>query len=705
MGGSIADRLNQLLQANGVDPSRIRVSSCDEKEVCLVEADRDIGDPWLTTFKTVDSLSEFVFQRTGFQLPAGVINPQANKVLSDWSSRGLSLSPGDFDRRAFAFHVRNDSSVPPSLSPFHQVTLKGHPDQHVPWTDPYLLAEWESFLLANGVTRAVYKEDNKLTTVYFFKDAPLVAVTQTENQVRFQFYDQKGNEILDKVFHKPEKPEVVIHQIVDNSSPQPEFYRIGVLGHILTVFAFFPESCSPDQKKQILFRIGETFRTLPASEIAHYLNPPPGEEKALRIVLATREEAMKRGFISQDSSNTVAGIYHSGENFTWLGLIGEGDPTLNSILHEIGGHADADLRVPENLVVITSPDQSALRDYYVWKVQKVATPDQIAAYEEALRLYKEMNSERDFNGFDYDLLGQVIDRFHEAASRHFLSTYALAGPRGIQDQALEPHEDYAEVRAIFLELLAPQQRGAQPVSFHELRSRDPLIVLMALGYLMDEYQVSEIGGIKREELFSEKAFREVLGIDLKSMKGKKLEVGDFRRTPEMRWVLDRKGPVLHTRVGFSVGEMNDYGRPVPTISGPEFSLRPGYRFRSQAVGIKLEQGFFSSRPVSPPSPSDPERPFAFGLHEEIGLWGQLMRENRGRAGAMVLLEPTVGFRSLDPGVGPRRNGLSVGGAVGAALLDGAFGLFLSGDYFQGGGVKGWRIGMAINVDLYHMFIR
>jgi hypothetical protein len=256
----------------------------------------------------------------------------------------------------------------------------------------------------------------------------------------------------------------------------------------------------------------------------------------------------------------------------------EGVPGL---IHEILGHALDDFLKPDsNYQMLSLSPDNPFREYFIWKLQKTFSPGEIKHFR---RLLEKSESEH-LSESERRKVESKLAPYLEKVREKFSSLYAMQGTEGILYQIEFPAEDVAVLMENFY-------KGLQEPVFVEFK--DPLFKLIGLYHLMNEYGVSKLGGIKKEEIFSRKAFKEVLGIDLDGMKemippyeialaGNATRRGMARRYSRgthlnlgigTHWFFDDPVPNLATGIELEFGEKDR-----SPITGPCFIVPGHYGF-------------------------------------------------------------------------------------------------------------------------------
>ena len=192
-----------------------------------------------------------------------------------------------------------------------------------------------------------------------------------------------------------------------------------------------------------------------------------------------------------------------------------------------------------------------------------------------------------------------LNRYRERALKKFVSLYAVEGPKGVNVSL--PEEDFAEAATAFLNHLNSGE------DWYPSRQQEPLLRLFGLHYLFSTYPVSDLRGLARDEEFSDKAFRQVLGLGVDSTTAKKSSY-DFSSVISL---------------GMHRISLSDGGFPVKRWT-PQFGLRLGWKKQDWSAGALAEwsgSGDF-----------------------DLGVWGRWSK-------------PAVSLRFfLEPGIGTRTDG-------------------------------------------------
>ena len=461
------------------------------------------NDELIKLIRIIQSLARMIssLEDTDYSLgieKAGLKEGVSHLASYDWKDIGFEASPEIFAESIYGFHLQNSPLEPPFISPFHEISLEGHPEIIIPWSDPYLLMEWEAFLKSKGI-EIIKKSDR---TKYNFNGLTVLEAVRVNEQTTYYFRSPFGVVKSSVTVETPSKPEVKVNY---PENPKDPSYSMTVYGREIEVLAYFPESMSSYGRTDRIRKLGETYQQIPESMLSPILDGVDQEEP-LTITMMEPDEIewlnVPKHFIT-----SLGGTYSRTDNSTMFLIYA----SEYEVFHEIGGHAYADFIVSDdNDVTITMFQRSALRDYYGWKLDQIFSPEELTSYKELLARYVRW---RPYffpeNPKELDELLALLKPFREKALTRFVSEYAIEG-KSIEDQMEDPSEDFAEVMFMFFVSLLPRNRAY----WEAKRSREPLLNLIALDYLFHEYGVSTIGNIDKEDVYSKEAFQEVLGIDL-----------------------------------------------------------------------------------------------------------------------------------------------------------------------------------------------
>jgi hypothetical protein len=702
MGDTTANSLNKVLQLAGVDPSNLTVLSC-EKDFCdvnvngggteerpeiitsspnmkenfflLINRWLDLKKDWMknkgpnpsSLFRDISNHSALIDldsdpevdgvlyrSREGWKLKLEAAY-QAEGLR--WKDLGLQASPKEFAKKLPAFEVQEDPSAPEIFGLFHKVTLAGHPEVTIPWTDPYLLMEWKGFLEKAGVEKG-YDETKKMSIYSTTVGGSSVKIMEEEwrgDEVKYRFFNPLGKLEREIAYKIPAKPSVTVFS---PNNPEKEPYQVSVYGRKIAVWDYIPDNWASiifSFRKSILEGISEALQNIPESMIAPILDGV-GPEKPLRIILATQDKARELGFVGKDEWRP--GGYSRNHNTFWY----EADTDFREVdfLHDIGGHAYDDVWVPDKgWQGLTDPGQSALRDYYAWKLAQLFTPKELATYDRLSTQFRHWVHKKEKDPKEDERLEKPLTPFREKAVKRFVSEYAIEGSEGIRYHLNRPVEDFAEVMQTFFTYL--NGRRSLDMSTHgstkdwdTYRSQEPLLTLVGMDYLFHQYKVSKIGNIRREEVYSKKAFKEVLGIDLDKINNEEA----YRAAGIPLDADSRPGFTFPMTAGAQVFSQATGDRTATSV-GPTLSVRAGYRGKKIGGGVSLDYSHQSSHSL------------------DSGLWGQaywdLTALNSGTLrGITFFTGPAVGVRKNLSG--DEATSVWAGADVGIGIFGGAISL-------------------------------
>ncbi len=428
-------------------------------------------------------------------MPAPIDNSPS---LQTWAELGLEASPEGFMQEHYAFTVwpqlRFSSWQPghdslglfePNLrastffSPFsdYKVSLRGHIASEVPWSDPYLHMEWESYLEAAGVT---IERDGPWTR-YFYKGHILMEARRTASGRKYRVYDTAGGLRGQKTI-AIEKPPTVYVSAPENKDSST--WRVQVYGREIPVEIPESNELTRQERVGVLMRIGKRLQSIPESLLAPLLDGA-GREKPLKMRVGTVDEGSELGWIPDGRRDN--GNYKGLHNIIFLSTWRH-----HTLYHEIA-HAIDDYDVPDsNSTYISESSRSVISEYYTWRLSQIFLSSELVDYEKLIS--------RDTED---DLVS-----FRNRSRFHFVSVYAAEGSQGVWSQMDWPVEFHAEGMRIFLQALNGQ------VSWRDYESREPYLRLIGLAYLFKEYSVANIGTVKADAVYSKESFQAVLGVDL-----------------------------------------------------------------------------------------------------------------------------------------------------------------------------------------------
>jgi hypothetical protein len=502
-----------------------------------------------------------------------------------WKHLTAKLTPQDFIQGNFAFEMKRpqEAALPPFISPFHEITLRGYPGITVPWSDPYLLREWERFLHKAGVEIEIsatlrryesgeMRKENERKT-YRIKGYTFLEIhyppAESENTAwKLRYLNPLGGVIKEIEIPMREKPSVRVYSPTA-AEADSSLYQVMVYNRPLKVWAYFPSKMPAAEKLSALREAGEKLQQIPEATLAPMLNGLEREKPISLYFFNDREQAKQVGITVLKN---IQGQYEGANNQVAVVLNEEGGISFSTLYHEVAGHAAADFMIPQDkLGYINDPSHSALRDYYLWKLRKAFNPKELKPYHEWVVESESLKQEEKPDEKKIRELEERLKPYREKISQYFISSYAAEGITGFLAQLRRPFEDLTEVTEYLY---------SGTISDLSLYSEEPLLVLAGLHHLMAEYGVPRIGGIGRQEVFSHRAFKKVLGIDLQGME---------RVATEYEKVLDtglsEKNSAVSAQRDFGVT-----GRDT-AVSGPPWYHRPKPALRlNLAMGL---QSFFS----------------------------------------------------------------------------------------------------------------
>lgn len=458
-----------------------------------------------------------------------------------WLELGLKATPEAFSRSLYGYALRAEPTegAPGFVSPFYEVGIRGQFDRKVPWSDPYLLAVWHAFLAERGVqidTETVPDSKKKFAR-YTFQGFLMLTAEETDQGMKYVSYDPHGEPTQEKTIPDPPKRVIRVERATD---PRETDWTLWVGEHQFPVKTNFSHSSEADLCARALEELGRSLEPVPDRLLKMLAKGKRGAETPLKIYMSDKETATEMGWI--DKPRITEAQYSLTENYAWIPHhVSFGDQL---IFHEILGHALDDFLVPMGDKTVTQSRFSALSDYDLWKVWKTFSSEEIEAYEKLIVPYWKLKERGETDGFHFQKIEQAIGPFREKVEESFVTSYALEGHEGIRKQLERPSENFAEVASRFYRTLLGLEDSAR------LFKKEPLAHLMGLLYLMEKYDLSRIGAITKREVFSHKAFREVLGIDLGGLEKVRQRVSLAVMPSEGRRAMARRyarGPHLNLR--------------------------------------------------------------------------------------------------------------------------------------------------------------
>lgn len=215
--------------------------------------------------------------------------------------------------------------------------------------------------------------------------------------------------------------------------------------------------------------------------------------------------------------------------------------------------------------------------------------------------------------------------------------------------------------------------------------RDPLTKLICLKNLFDAYSVTTIGNIHRDEVFSKKAFREVLGINL--------ENGDIEK---IKAVLNTRQTGLSVPISVGARYLSlNVGEEELSLAAASLGLGVGVVSRPESTGFVGGGGIsaeLSLGPIADPDGSGEgteDRLYVV----DVAAWGQL----GWNVGPLDLtLQPLFGVSHAIAGDTAQTDVLIGGNAV-LSFFGGGLGLVVQGRGMPLHG--GYSVGGALQLDL------
>ncbi|MFO1462920.1 MAG: hypothetical protein U1F66_04025 [bacterium] len=574
-----------------------------------------------------------------------------------WKDLGLQASPTEFGNRNYPFEVPEDPKLPSFLSPFHAVNLTWHPEVKVPWSDPYLQVEWRGFLTEAGIKIQREKSSgDPWNAKYYFKGLLLMDSERIGDQVRVRVYSPLERLEQETVLSVPPKIPVQVLEPGKDGNP----YSLKVHGLTFRVFAYFPDSAALEDKTKELQALGRALQKIPPAMLRP-LSQGVGKEEPVQILLSSKELAFEVGWVKPEAFRITGANYNLVENRAWIPLtydrIGRIDRG-STILHEIGGHAYSDFRVPQDGVEeLADPSRSALRDYYAWKLAQIFSPSELATYDALSRKYLDWLGAGDRDENAGKKLATELQPFRKRMLERFLSEYAAEGGEGIGPHLKAPREFVAEVLAHFFLGLEDHDKWAAEVK------REPLLRLIGMDYLFQQYGVETIGRISRGEVYSAQTFSTLLGIRVDGVDAEAYDSAGVSLDGKIR-----RGFVFPLQAGLQGLSLQSNDKSLSGLGGG-VGIKLGYRWNNFGVGGLFE---FAAYKMDASSLGLKDRLNVGTL--DLGLWTQFSLQNKGFG---IFFEPTLGYRntSLDKAPG---GGASfwMGANAGLGVLSNSLGLVL-----------------------------
>lgn len=448
--------------------------------------------------------------------PGAVPNPSPPNPpveVTPISFSGLQSTAAQFIEYSYMFEPKEDPSSLPFLSPFQEVTLRGNPDAAVPWTDPFLLREWEAFI-QDQLGVEIKKDGTEKN--YFYQDQLIMTRKDDEKAIAFKLYNPQGKVVQSATLNKPQKPEIIVSRGGKDKDGLDIFF-VTVYGKKVEVHTAFPKGTTGKTQEGILKMIGEVLQEMPKSLLDPLLDGKD-KEPPIRIVLSDQKTATELKLVRSPSF----GGFNRSVNEVWLRLFPHwetGELTFNKALlaHELIGHAVDDFLVPDDKGKgITNRKYSAIADYYLWKLSNIFSPKELAEYAKLSRAYAKERDKRSPNKAKLKEKKDALAPYRQRIEKHFVEAYAVEG-KNFMEQINEAREYYAHT-VMYNIVAIHNPKDLDVVRWRYVR-RDDFTKLITLHYLFEAYGVDKIGDIGRDEVYSAAAFQKMFGVDLSNMEG------------------------------------------------------------------------------------------------------------------------------------------------------------------------------------------
>ncbi|HCU26073.1 MAG TPA: hypothetical protein DF383_13735, partial [Deltaproteobacteria bacterium] len=257
-------------------------------------------------------------------------------VGKTWSRLGLQAAPQRFRDFSFALGSRPDSKkiLPEFLSPLHDVYLTSSDSRKlvkVPWSDPFLMMEWQAYLLHAGVEVRRDKK-NPEVFLYSFKGLPLMRLTREPRRWTCEIYSPLGAKIGETSWPRPAAPKIQVRPLAGETS------TYGVKIDDLEVkFRFDLAFKVPEQgiEKFAAFA-GQIFAGIPRSWLRTFLTKRQ-EESPFYVLVSDRKSAVEKEFVSQEVAEKCGGQYQPQVNRIWIPW-DEDSLRQGLLFHEVAGH-------------------------------------------------------------------------------------------------------------------------------------------------------------------------------------------------------------------------------------------------------------------------------------------------------------------------------------------------------------------------------
>ncbi len=591
----------------------------------------------------------------------------------DWKDLGFKGVKGsDFNEKQYGFRAETRSLGIFFPDPSHPVHLKGHPEIQVPWSDPYLLSEWRSFLKKAGVEIHSDSHDNE----YSYEGLRLFAEKKTAAGVRFTFYSPNGEIKHQLIFPEERQPDIQIRHM-QGPTPTTEnskksLYRILIDSHAVEVEVHFPNGTSKADRQQKIKNIVKAFEKIPLCFLKPLLTET-GNEKPIRFVLSNKLIAEKLDIEKRYQLNGHYDVIH---NHIWINTEPkEGFNSEITLIHEIG-HALGDFLISQdNGRSITHPLSSFLRSYYLFKLSTIFTPDELKAYER-LVVERRVLAENHASKKALEPIAQKLAPYQDKLM-NFSTTYAMEG-LSIEEQMRQPYEDFADTFAWFV-LCLQGFNSLKEFTHNRMHvSEDPMARLFGLLYLMQKYQVSSVGNVEIDQVFSKASFQEVLNHSFKIQKSYVKALKDRGFPVDLPSA--RPGLTLPLHLGFDYFFLpKKIGASNPITASIE--LGAGYQNDFLGLGLSLTYGVGSIQ----------GQPFKT-LEERI--WARFSSEDR--LPLSLTVSPSLGVRHFI--ASKTYHVPAVGIAGGFEFFEGSFALQLQGGFYPAASLSG-SIGASVVLDL------
>jgi len=478
---------------------------------------REVPGTAATSRKVVDGKNKPIKTRPSEKEALHFVNGKLKlqpKPPINWAKAGLSSKPGQFREFSYFFETKEDSTNPPFITPFHEVHLSENPETSLPWTDPILLREWEAFLEKDlGMT--ITREGQ--TKKYTYKGYTVMTREDdlNSNTISFKLFNPQGNVERSTILKKPKPLEtVVLRDGVSENGLEKYIVKIG--DKKINVSARFPKGTNPERVEKVLKELGNVLQELP-EELKKLILEGRENEGPASIVLSDVQTARELNILRSPSF----GIFDRELNQVWLKLFqdektGKVSFSRGVLAHELIGHGIDDFLVSSGLTEgVTNRKNSAIADFYLWKISNIFSPKELAEYTKLTRRLWALRNNGQKGDWWWKRVTKKLDPYRKKVENNFVSYYAVEGA-DFTEQINEAREYYAE-SALFNYAALNNPKNLEEIRWKNVRGRDEFTRLITLHYLFSSYNVEQIGNIEREEVYSAKAFKELFGVDLSQM--------------------------------------------------------------------------------------------------------------------------------------------------------------------------------------------